>query len=165
MPINQSYYDTYANLITLISNICEAHKNVGSVNVGEVDDYTVTGRDVYPLCFVELPITAQFGNNSINWGMSLTIVDQVKHDRTDEQEKINGCFNISQDIIEALKDLPTAGFTAYTNSNSYWVEQNSVNIMTLTRFKDDFTSGIRAEFTLGQIIPVNTCDLSNSFNL
>lgn len=163
--IYQSYYDTYSGLTSMLLQVCRAHKNVSSANLGEVDDYTVTGQDTYPLCFVELPITAQFIQGTINWSIAMTVVSKTKHDRTDEQEKINECFNICNDIVEAVKDLPNAGFSAYTGTNGYWVDANSVNIMTLTRFKDDYNSGVRMEFTVIQDIPVNTCLLINSFNV
>jgi len=163
--IYQSYYDTYSGLTTMLMLVANSHKNVADVNIGEVDDYTVTGRDVYPMCFFELPIQANFTLNTIQWNISVTIVDQVLHERTDEQEKINSCFNICQDLIEAYKDLPNAGFSAYSNSNQYWINNESVNIMTLTRFKDDFNAGVRLEFMIEQSIPVNTCILLNSFNV
>jgi hypothetical protein len=165
MAINQSYYDIYSNLVTLLGNVMESHKNVSSFSIGEIDDYTITGQDTYPMCFVELPLQTNFQNNSINWNIAFTVLSQTKHDRSDENQNINSSMNIAMDIVEALKDLPTAGFTAYTNSNSYWVEPNSVDMITLTRFKDDFNAGVRVELTLGQLLPVNTCELSNSFNL
>lgn len=159
--MNQSYYNEYSAFTQMISTICTSHLNVRSFGIGEVDDYSVTGEDNYPRCFFELPIQAQYSTNEIKWSFALTITQQTRLERDDEQDKINNCFNIFNDIIEAVKDFENAGYTGQTNYK-YFVDSN-YSIITLTRFKDDFTAGIRAELSISQAIPVNLCELKSSF--
>jgi len=160
--INQNYYNEYSGLTQMVSTICRAHKNVNSFGIGENDDYSVNGEDHYPRVFFELPVQGQYSTNMITWSFALTITQQTKLEREDEQEKINNCYNICNDIIEGIKDFDNSGYTAMT-TNKYFVEPN-YSIITLTRFKDDFTAGVRLEINISQVIPVNLCEISSSFD-
>jgi len=162
MSIIQPYYNDYSAITNTILTICRAHLNVSSAHIGEVDDYTITGEDTYPMCFLELPIISNFGQIMIDFQFALTIIEQTQLEREDEQDKINNCWNIGCDIMEALKDFNYTNFSG-ASSNKYYLKDD-YNFLTLTRFKDDFTAGIRIEFTLSQAIPVNRCILENSFD-
>lgn len=159
--MTQSYYGSYSAFTNFLITIFSAHTNVNSFDIGEVDDYSVTGEDDYPRVFLELPIISEFDSNSLVWNCAFTVTKQTLLERDDEQAKINECWDIATDIMEALKDPVSVGYTAF--SYNYLVNDN-FNFTTLTRFKDDFTAGVRVELSIRQKNPVNLCDLKDSFN-
>lgn len=159
--ITQSYYGTYSAFTNYLSTIISSHRNISSWGIGEVDDYSITGEDVYPRGFIELPIQSEISERLITWNCAFTITDQTDLERYQEQSDISKCFDIALDILEAIKDPIAAGYTAATVD--FYRTETNFNILTLTRFKDDFTSGVRCEFQVRQANPTNTCTLSNSF--
>lgn len=158
--MSQPYYGSYSAFTNHFQQIALSHNDVMSYGIGEVDDYSVTGEDDYPRVFFELPIQTNFETNAVEFRAAFTVTQQTLLERDDEQEKINHCWDIATDLMFALDDPLSAGLTALTGN--YFL--NPVfNFITLTRFKDDYTAGVRVEFSVKRGIPVDTCLLPNSF--
>lgn len=159
--MSQPYYGAYAAFTNHFQQISLSHNDVMSYGIGEVDDYSVTGEDNYPRVFLELPIQNNFEMNAVEFRAAFTVTQQTLLERDDEQTKINTCWDIANDLMFALNDPASAGLTALTGN--YFLNPN-FNFITLTRFKDDFTAGVRVEFSVKRSLPINNCLLPNSFS-
>ncbi len=154
---------TYSAFTYFLTAIASGHTSVNSVGIGESDDYSQTGEDDYPRVFIELPIRREYSDNTFLWKLSLMFTDQTGVDRINEQEKINLCGVIMDEVIEAYKN-PEIITSAYTIDNNVFSFQDAWNAMTITRTGDDVTAGWRTEISFLQRIPVSVCDITNVFN-
>lgn len=150
--MNPTYYSAVTTLINYIASSCTAHTLVSSFGCGENDEVGVNGNDLYPRCFLELPLVANYSNNKIEWNLVLTVMDIQLKDLADQVEKLSLCFDISNDLFQKFK---TDGIYYLTD------EYNSTSI---TEYNDDFTAAIRTEFIFTQPIPMDKCNISNRFN-
>lgn len=156
----QSYHGAYSAFTNFLTFIASGHSNVNSVGIGEVDDFAIDGEDIYPRVFLEMPFISNYEANTLIWKFGVVIVSQEGVGREHEQQIIGQMWDIGNDIIEAWKD-PTLVTSAYTD-NQFFVQDN-YSLMTITRYGDDATAGVRADMEIRQVIPVNQCNLSDIF--
>lgn len=154
---NQPYYGAYSAFTNFLTYIASQHVNVASVGIGELDDYSLTGEDDYPRVFVELPISMEYGIDLIKWKLSISVTDQTGVGREQEQVLISQCFDLANDLMEMYKS-PDQVYSGYTNSMLFL--QDDYNFITITRYGDDATAGVRIDLSVIQKIPMNKCDIS-----
>lgn len=159
-------YSGFTELVQYIENSTWAmsgntrigHKLLKSFGMGESDDQSIAGNDAYPRAFLELPMIGSYVSpTTIRWDLVLVITDIELRERTNEREKLDICAVI-------VNDLQTKFSQEAYNSNLTFL-RDSVRMLTLTQYSDDYCAGIRMEFSFNQTLEIKVCDLSENFIL
>ncbi len=134
------------------------HRQLNSFGMGEEDDQSISGSDLYPRAFLELPIIGNYiSQTTIQWDFALVVTDIELRGRSDEEAKINLCWKIVNDLIKKF------GQEAYFSNLTF--QRDSVRILSLTQYSDDLCAGWRFEFSFNQTLTIEVCNLSDDFIL
>lgn len=158
--MTQPYHGAYTAFTTFLQYIIGGHDNINSTDIGEVDDFAISGEDQYPRAFIELPLYSQFDTSTVNWRCAIIFMDQEASGRLQEQQRLSNMWDIATDCVEAFKQ-PSLVTTAYTD-NQFFL-QNEYDLVTITQYGDDACCGVRFEFSMNQAIPTDRCDLNDIF--
>ena len=131
---------TINEIIIKIKDICLAHEDVNSFNVGNTWDMSTGKGDVYPNVWLELPVLISYStqNKPIkSFTFSFDVLMVPENDNVlDEFDKISQCEVIADQILTSIKTLKGFSIT------------NSPSGLSVKNINGDMACGVRIDLVL-----------------
>lgn len=127
----------------------------GSFKVTENYELDEIGEDNYPMFVVELPFSLEYTQRQETVTFAVTLIDLTPEtDNTlDAVEVIDWCKRKIQFILDSLNE-----------DDSINVDSN-YSMLSLSRFSNDLTAGIRCDLNVGMLRTVGACDIDENENV
>lgn len=126
----------------------------GSFKVAENYEIDDIGEDQYPMFVVELPFSIEYNERQESVTFAVTLLDMSLMDDTlKDVEIIDWCKRKIQFILDSLAD------DVNLNVNKNY------SMLSLSRYSNDVTAGIRCDVTVGMLRTLGACDPDENENV
>lgn len=143
---------TLNQVVTQITNLANAHKQIKSVYFGDLSDYLSRGTEnIYPSLFFDLT-GGNVGERNVTLNFSLYFFDRMLPEDTNETEVLSDQLEICQDIIAQLR---------YNNFD--FDEGLSASLTFFTEDTPDLLAGVRADITIELPYIANRCQVPSTY--
>lgn len=126
----------------------------GSFKVAENYEIDQIGEDQYPMFVVELPFSIEYTKTQEKVTFAVTLLDLSDADNTlNDVDVIDWCKRKIQFILDSLNEDATLNV------------DNLYSMLSLSRYSNDITAGIRCDLTVGIPRSVGACDIDADENI
>ncbi|MBM3417478.1 MAG: hypothetical protein FJY17_00980 [Bacteroidetes bacterium] len=143
---------TLNQLVTQITNLGNAHKQIKSVYFGDLSDYLSRGvENIYPSLFFDL-MDGIVGERSVTLNFSLYFFDRMLAENSNETEVLSDQLGVCQDIIAQLRH------------NNFEFNVGLTSVLTFfTEDTPDLLAGVKANVTIELLNTANRCVVPTTY--
>lgn len=143
---------TLNQLVKVITNLANAHKQIKSVYFGDLSDYLSRGTEnIYPSLYVDLT-GGNVAERTYTLNFSLYFFDRMLAENTNETEVLSDQLEICKDILAQLR------------YNNFEFDENfQATLSFFTEDTPDLLAGVKADISLEIPYLVNRCDVPTTY--
>ncbi len=128
---------TLKNVIDIFESVSLSHVDIKQFHKGTSFGVAISPTTVYPIAFLEIPITMNYGNDRRLKTYNFAYHILLKGNQDDIVKDI--------DLVSYAEDIGDSILSKIQNDYKSSVIINNVNGLSLTEFSDDMLSGVRFE--------------------
>lgn len=155
------------DIVEIFYDLAKQHKLIRSFKYEQLSKAMGTGEDNYPMFFLEDPVyiddgTTNGGTNHATINFDIIMTPQAFQNYNMKQLSELDCQNTAQSI--ALNIIAKLRNEIKEEKISSIIDVKSWSFLTLRRYYDDSTSGIRCTLRVSVPNDIYYCDLDEHFN-
>lgn len=139
----------FKDIINAFQTFTNIHYQTYEFGWGNVDDIQTVERK-FPLIWVQ-PIPSNNNGRQLNLKFEVYVIDQLLQDKTNNLDVMNNTLLIGNDFIVRFFDSEA--------SNSFYLDEDNVNITPFSAQFDHYCGGWIFEFTIVVHNSLNYCEI------